>query len=272
MKNMRKQIAAFSLIELMVVIAMVAILVACMLPALAAARPKVQHLTCSNNLIQVGIAFRTWAISHNGNMPMQTPSALGGNADTDVGMRIVSSTQTSSRGVSKMFLTMSNELSAPMILFCPAEYESWQRQPASSFAPRNVGTNNAVPYTNDLNCSYFIGIDASETYPWMFLTGDHNLGGNGNPPTVPFLSAPSIGTPFVSLGTNFTVNMGPAWMDNMHAKQGNVGLADGSVEWFNRSQLQAALKNTGDRGRAAAMVVNAPGVIGTAGCNRIQLP
>src|ERR1019366_3253769 len=113
---------------------------------------------------------------------------------------------------------------------------------ATSFAPTNVGTTNAVPYTNDMNVSYFIGIDASETYPRMFLTGDHNLGGNGNPPTIPFLSAPAIGTPFFSLGTNFTANQGPAFLDNMHSKQGNVGMADGSVEWFSRSELQDALK------------------------------
>jgi prepilin-type N-terminal cleavage/methylation domain-containing protein/prepilin-type processing-associated H-X9-DG protein len=270
MKNIYKQNRAFTLIELIVVIAMVAILVACMLPALAAARPKVQHLTCSNNLKQVGIAFRTWAISHNGNMPMQTPSALGGNADTDVGMRIVSSAQTSSRGVSKMFLTMSNELSAPMILFCPAEYESSYRQPATTFS--RVPPAGTVPYLNDLNCSYFIGVDAQETFPRMFLTGDHNLGGNGNPPTVPFLAAPSTGTPFVSLGTNFAFNMGPAWLDNMHAQHGNVGMADGSVEWFSRSELQDALRTTDYSGRTAGIFANATGVIGTAGCNRIQLP
>src|ERR1019366_445046 len=97
---------AFTFIELMVVIAMVAILVAYVLPALAAARPKVQHLTCSNNLKQVGIAFRTWAIGHNGNMPMAVNSSQGGSSDNDVGVRSVQNPQVASRGVSKMFLTM----------------------------------------------------------------------------------------------------------------------------------------------------------------------
>jgi prepilin-type N-terminal cleavage/methylation domain-containing protein/prepilin-type processing-associated H-X9-DG protein len=272
MKNIYKQNRAFTLIELIVVIAMVAILVACMLPALAAARPKVQHLTCSNNLKQVGIAFRTWAINHNGYTPMQAQSALGGNLDTDVGVRLVIPVQTSSRGVSKMFLTMSNELSTPKLLFCPAEYESSYRQPATSFAPTNVGTTNAVPYTNDLNVSYFIGVDASETHPRMFLTGDHNLGGNGNPPTIAYLGAPATGMPFVSLGTSFTASAGPAWMDNMHAKQGNVGLADGSVEWFSRTRLQDALKSSGDTGRSPGVFALPPGTVTGVGFNRVQLP
>ena len=60
-------------------------------------------------------------------------------------------------------------------------------------------------------------------------------------------------------------------MDTMHSKQGNVGLADGSVEWFSRTNLQNALKSTGDTGRTAGSFVQASGSTGT-GCNRIQLP
>jgi prepilin-type processing-associated H-X9-DG protein len=171
-----------------------------------------------------------------------------------------------------MFLTMSNELSTPKILACPAEWESSQRQSATSFAPSNIGTANSIPYTNDLNVSYFIGVDCQETFPSMFLTGDHNLGGNGNPPTVAYLSAPTTGTPFVSLGTNFTANQGPSFLDNGHSKQGNIGLADGSVQGWTRSRLQDGLRGSGDSGRAAGNFANGAGTIGTAGCNRIQLP
>ncbi len=272
MKNMLKQDRAFTLIELLVVIAIVAILAALLLPALASTKPQAQRLTCSNNLKQVGIAFRTWAINHNGYTPMQAQPPIG-NSDSDVGVRMVNAAQNMSRGVCKMFLTMSNELSTPKVLFCPAEADSSVRQAATSFAPTNVGTNNAVPYTNDLNCSYFIGVDASETYPRMFLTGDHNMGGNANPPTIPFqLGQAGNTTPFISLGTNFSANLGPAFLDNQHFKQGNVGLADGSVEWFNRSELQSWLSGTGDSGRAAGVFISAPGSIVGIGCNRIQLP
>jgi prepilin-type N-terminal cleavage/methylation domain-containing protein len=272
MNNMRKQNAAFTLIELLVVMVIIAILAAVSLPTLARAKPQARRVNCSNNLKQVGIAFRTWAINHNGNMPMAVGFAQGGNADSDVGIRSVTAVQTTSRGVSKMFLTMSNELSTPQILFCPAEADGSVRQAATSFAPKNVGTTNAVPYTNDLNCSYFIGVDASETHPRMLLTGDHNMGGNANPPTIPFqLGQPANTTPFISLGTNFSANLGPAFMDNQHFKQGNVGLADGSVEWFNRSELQSWLSGTGDSGRFAGVFALSPGSIGIS-CNRIQLP
>ena len=77
------------------------------------------------------------------------------------------------------------------------------------------------------------------------------------------------------LGTNWLTDKGPAFMANQHDKEGNVGLADGGVEWFNRSQFQDALKRSGDTGRApgtnfkpATGVGSLPGP----GCNRIQLP
>jgi prepilin-type N-terminal cleavage/methylation domain-containing protein/prepilin-type processing-associated H-X9-DG protein len=271
---MRKREKAFTLIELLVVVAVMAILAASLLPALAAAKPHARRLVCSNNLKQVGLAFQSWAIAHKGNTPMTVPQSQGGDAE-DVGYRYLDATQAGGRGVSKMFLCLSNELRTPKILFCPAEYENAYRQAATSFA--GVAAPGSVPYVNDLNVSYFIGVDATGTSPQMLLAGDHNMGGNANPPTTAYCYMPSptatagIGWA-VWLGTNWTSDKGPAFMANQHDQQGNIALADGSVQCFSRSRLQDALKKSGDTARAAGVFKAATGVTGGPGLNRIQLP
>jgi prepilin-type processing-associated H-X9-DG protein len=274
MKTTREEIVAFTLTELIVVIAVVAVLVASLLPALAFTRTQAQRINCSNNLKQVGLAFRTWANAHDGQTPMSLSTVYGGVADTSVGTRVVNNNQTTSRGVCKMFLCMSNELSTPRVLWCPSEYETGapaNRQAATTFS--GTAAPGTVPFTNDLNCSYFVGVDALEARPRMLLAGDHNLG-DGNPPTTPWLVGPNTGLAFHSLGTNFPANnMYVGWTSQAHDKQGNVGLADGSVEWLSRSRLQDAVKNSGDAGKPTA-----PGPFACtagaspAGYNRIQLP
>jgi prepilin-type N-terminal cleavage/methylation domain-containing protein len=270
MKNIRKQNEAFTLLEMVVVITVVAILAASLLPALARTRPQAQRLSCANNLKQVGLAFRTWAAANGGYTPMQVPGSQGGAAEV-VGSRLVAASQSNSRGVCKLFLCLSNELTTPRLLFCPAEYESATRLAATKFS--GISTPGTVPYTNDLNVSYFIGVDSSEAYPRMLQTGDHNLG-SGNPPAVAYQPGFPANQSFAaSLGTNFPAgNNAVGWMDNMHAKQGNVGMADAGVEWFSRSRLQDALKNSGDRGATAPGSFPAAPGCSPANVNRIQLP
>ncbi len=59
----------FTLVELLTVIAVVALLAALLLPAFAAARAKAREAACSSNLRQVGIAIHMYAQDYDGLYP-----------------------------------------------------------------------------------------------------------------------------------------------------------------------------------------------------------
>ena len=67
---MTKARKAFSLVELLVVIGIIAVLLALLLPALSKARRQAQQVACLSNLRQLGIALLAYAEEHRGWFPV----------------------------------------------------------------------------------------------------------------------------------------------------------------------------------------------------------
>lgn len=203
------KLAGFNRQELLVVIGVVAILILILLPAVFRTRQKKLRMDCVTNLKEIGLAFRFWSDDANSGFPMTRPANQGGSRD-----------YIENGEVFRHFQVISNELLAanklsPKNLVCPAD----TRRPAHSFAS-----------LNNSNLSYFVGVDADETMPQMFLAGDRNLAIN-NAPVKPGL---------VTIKSNDIV----AWTSEMHNGFGNIGMADGSVQQVASRGLQPTGTNS----------------------------
>jgi prepilin-type N-terminal cleavage/methylation domain-containing protein/prepilin-type processing-associated H-X9-DG protein len=115
---------AFTLIELLTVIAIIGILAALLLPALSRAKESGHSTACLNNLHQTGLALQIY-IQDNGN---RLPVMYDKPADTN-GMVFTNATPD---------LVLSNYLGAQKILLCPSDDKDFFAQTGSSYSWNNL--------------------------------------------------------------------------------------------------------------------------------------
>jgi prepilin-type processing-associated H-X9-DG protein len=245
------------------------------LPALAAAKRKAQKINCTNNLKQVGLAFRIWEGDNNDRYSMAVGSASGG-ANEFMSHSSGAATPTAPSKVEcpgMAFMVMSNELSTPRILFCPSDnIHTANSGYATNFsytdllyiATPAVNTAPAAQKGEDSNgnskISYFINGDATEANPQDIMTGDDNIG-NASPLTSATAAAgyrfgANATASTVGVAANGTTSIGItasafgptaywAWTPNdFHQKTGNIGMADGSCQSATISGLHNYLNNS----------------------------
>src|SRR6266496_2674690 len=188
------QTAAFTLLELLVVISIIVILAALLLPALAKTKAKANRISCLNNLKQIGAASHIFANEHGDKFPVEVSTNQGGSLEYN---RLVP-------GVAGLFVysfrnfqVMSNELVTPKLLVCRSDN-------------RTAATNFAA--FRDVNLSYFTGLNADPGKPNSVLAGDWNLTNSVTRPA--------------STVTEFNFS----WTKQVHEERGNVLFADGRVE------------------------------------------
>ena len=109
------------------------ILPAMLLPALSNAKGKAQSISCRNNMIQIGLSFRTWAIDNDGKFPFNVSTNKGGTLELSM-----PGSGGFDRNAAFIFQVMSNELSTPKILVCPADSKRQLAFDFISLQPANV--------------------------------------------------------------------------------------------------------------------------------------
>jgi prepilin-type processing-associated H-X9-DG protein len=198
---------ALTLIEVLVVIVILMVAVFFFILSMTKGWNRLLRMDCESNLRQIGLAYRIWANDNGGEYPMEklaTNGSVTGLAD--------------GRKAWGFYLAISNELSTPKLLHCPADKS------------RPMATNFSAGF-NNLNVSYFVGLNANTNHPQAFLSGDDNFEINGVP----------VKSGLLEISSNTPI----AWTTARHNRYGNVGLADGSVQPTTPSGLTNLLQQTG---------------------------
>ena len=205
--------AAFTKLELLVVIVVLLVLATMLLPATTRCSCKATRISCVNNLKQIGIAYRVWGNDCGDQFPSQTPVSNKGWKD-------VLTDQNQGAWCWTNYFILQDELGeSPKVLLCPAD----ERRPAADFTS-----------FHNTNISYFVGAGAGDVFPQSILGGDRNLNAGLTSQKGYGLSPANGNGNDITLQTN-AIKDPYSWTLKMHsggnsAGAGNILLGDASVQ------------------------------------------
>lgn len=145
---------AFTLLDVLVTIAVIAVLISIMLPSLGKVNETARRVVCRSNIRQIGLGVIMYADAWNGQLPAtrfvansQTPSRGGDNPQRTVTVRLddgdPEATNQPWDGLGLLF--QLGFLDAPKVFYCPSH---WGENPYRRYA------RQWSPYGGEIVCNY----------------------------------------------------------------------------------------------------------------------
>jgi prepilin-type N-terminal cleavage/methylation domain-containing protein len=214
----------FTIVELLIVIAIISFIAALLLPALSGAKAKGKEADCISRLKQIGVGYRLWANDNDGYFPWHIDISKGGTAPT---ADLIDWTD--------HYRAISNELVTPKVVACPGDDRKKQHdQWATLDGNRHI--------------SYFLGLDANESKPQSILAGDADImGGNGG------------GADDLKWNTYVGTSIDAEFIEGRrHGRQGYIVLSDGSVHHTSTAKLRELISTALTSGSSTQVTFSLP--------------
>ena len=207
---------AFTLVELLVVIGIIAILIGLLLPTLARARESSRRAACLSNLRQVAMAMRFYAYDNRDQVPL---GYRAGNKQFNSMVR-----GSNNRLVLFGWLYAGGYMKVPSVFFCPSDND-----------PRSMMNTEINPWP-----------PAPDGAPGVMIYEGYGLR--------PQIEIPDDSAQLVTLGLSLPrlnrfrnkavtadLTAVPARVDTRHVRGINVLYGDGSAKWVDRKAFHADL-------------------------------
>ena len=220
---------AFTLVELLVVIGIIAVLISVLLPTLGQAKRAAARTTCASNLRQLGVLWHMYANEYKGAFPDHNEGYGTWELITD-----------DQKNIFKDKLKMTNG----KVFYCPAAFgftgganaeDDWDRNPGSSAGgvvwligyAIYAASDNAVSWNTSLR----------NNLPPPYRNNERNLAERPLMMDIVIKYGPPY-TPRITWGYSSHLNLKTAKPDGQNTLYG-----DGSVRWKNFSSMTKRLVN-----------------------------